>query len=261
MIFAVWLLLFFFILAAFIFHRCTRKYLNPYKLIMVFGKKGAGKTTLLTKLAVSHHRKGWKVYSTEPVPFAYLIAPEQIGFIQLDPDSVLLIDEVGMIYDNRNFKNFKPEVRDFFKLQRHYRIKCYMFSQTFDIDIKLRNLCDSMYLVTNRLRVFSWAKRIRRTTVLVEASGDAPSRIDENLEFEPFLLWPFGTRFLTFIPAWAKYFDSHGVPLLASASLRSCAGIPDPPTLRERIRSLPSCSADLVRRIKSINPPQWLRHR
>ena len=27
------------------------KYRNPYKLIMVFGKKGAGKTTFLTKLA------------------------------------------------------------------------------------------------------------------------------------------------------------------------------------------------------------------
>lgn len=29
----------------------TRKYLNPYKLYFIFGKKGAGKTTYETKLA------------------------------------------------------------------------------------------------------------------------------------------------------------------------------------------------------------------
>ncbi len=27
--------------------------------------------------------------------------------------SCIIVDEVGMIWDNRNFKNFKPEVRDF----------------------------------------------------------------------------------------------------------------------------------------------------
>lgn len=236
LIFTLWKILGIFIVVSVVFHFCTRKYLNPYKLIMVFGKKGSGKTTLLTKLAVQHYRKGWKVYSTEPVPYAYLVEPEQIGFIHFDPGSVLLIDEVGMIYDNRNYKQFKPEVRDFFKLQRHYKVKCYMFSQTFDIDVKLRNLCDSMYLVTNRLRVFSWAKRIRRTTVLVEASGDAPSRIDENLEFEPFLLWPFGTRFLTFIPHWSKLFDSHCVKPLRPAALALCPPPAVPLTFRERLR-------------------------
>ena len=49
-----------------------------------------------------------------------------IGFKQIPPNSVLLVDEVGMIWDNRQFKNFKPEVRDWFKLQRHYRVKVYL---------------------------------------------------------------------------------------------------------------------------------------
>ena len=33
------------------FSFATRKYLNPYKLYLVFGKKGSGKSTYLVKLA------------------------------------------------------------------------------------------------------------------------------------------------------------------------------------------------------------------
>lgn len=237
-----------FISLVLVWHFLTRKYLNPYKLIMVFGKKGSGKTTLLTKLAFTHHQKGWKVYSTEPVPYAHMIEPEEIGYVHLDPHSVLLIDEVGMIYDNRNYKQFKPEVRDFFKLQRHYKVKVYMFSQTFDIDVKLRNLCDHMYLVTNVLRVFSWAKKIRRTTVLVASTGESESRIAENLEFEPFIFWPFGSRFLTYIPHWSKFFDSHFTRPLRVRDFEQIPG----PERPQRLRVLKGGWGQSPQ----INPPQ-----
>ena len=36
----------------FVYFRCTQKYVNPYKLIFIFGKKGSGKSTLLTKYVV-----------------------------------------------------------------------------------------------------------------------------------------------------------------------------------------------------------------
>ena len=58
-----------------------------------------------------------------------------------------------MIWDNRHFKDFKPEVRDWFKLQRHYRVKVYLFSQTFDIDKKLRDLTDDMFLIEKKFRI------------------------------------------------------------------------------------------------------------
>lgn len=53
----------------FIFLLLTNKYTNPYKLIMIFGKKGSGKSTTLTKYAIQHVRKGWTVYSTERIPY------------------------------------------------------------------------------------------------------------------------------------------------------------------------------------------------
>ena len=191
-----------------VFHLLTRRYCNPYKLTMIFGKKGSGKSTLLTKLALSYQKKGIPVYSTEKIPGCFLISPDEIGYVELEPNSVLLVDEVGMIWDNRNFKNFKPEVRDWFKLQRHRKVRVYLFSQTFDIDKKIRDLTDEMYLVEKKFRVFSYAKRILKRTVLNKSTAESPSKIDEDLVFDSILLFWAGSRRFTFIPKYAGYFDS-----------------------------------------------------
>ena len=161
-----------FLILILIYHKLTFHYLNPYKLIFIFGKKGSGKSTLLTKMALSYQKKGRPVYSTEDIPGTYKIDYNDIGFTFFPPNAVIIIDEVGMIWDNRNFKNFKPEVRDYFKLQRHYKHTVILASQTFDVDIKIRNLADEMYLVDKKFRVFSYAKKILRKTVLVEATGN-----------------------------------------------------------------------------------------
>lgn len=207
----------FLIVVGVIFHFSTRKYLNPYKLYMVFGKKGSGKSTLMVRLAVDHvMKKGWTVYCTEAinVPGVRLFDVSDIGKKSFDSHSLVLVDEVGMIWDNRNFKKFATEVRDWFKLQRHYQCKVYLFSQSFDIDKKLRDLTDGLYLCNTVLRVFTWAKRIHRTVVLTQAEADRESRISENLEFDSILMWPFGGRILTYIPKYAHFFDSHCAPEL-----------------------------------------------
>ena len=198
----------------------TNPYTNPYKLIMIFGKKGSGKSTILTKYAIQYLKKGWTVYSTEHIPGVYYIPPGYIGKfmlkdynytpIDLDdyrglkrlllklrlkffphrPKILLLIDEVGMIYDNRHFKNFNDSVRDFFKLQRHYYVKCVMFSQTFDVDKKLRDLTDCMYLVKNFARVFCYGKKIRKYQNINNDSADGSGgKIVDDYEFEHFLLF------------------------------------------------------------------------
>lgn len=205
----VLMILFVFCLFLAIFTFFTRKYVNPYKLIMIFGKKGCGKTTYLTKIAYQHYKSGWTVFSTCKIPYAHIIDADIIGQYWLPEHSVLLVDEVGMIWDNRDFKNFKNSVRDWFKYQRHNRVKVYLFSQSFDIDKKLRDLCDGMFLLTNFMRVFSYGRKISKNFVLNKSTADSPSNIAENLEFEPFIFFFIGTRTLTFIPRWSKYFDSH----------------------------------------------------
>lgn len=195
----------------FLFLKLTNKYVNPYKLIMIFGKKGSGKTTTLTKIALKELKKKRKVYSTVEIPSTFLFDTNDIGTMTFEPNSTVLIDEVGMIWDNRDFKNFKPQVRDFFKYQRQYKLKIYLFSQTFDIDLKLRNLTDEMYLLSNCLRVFSVARRISKKITIKECA-DGTSTLSDTYEFYPLL---FGGLKFTFIPRYTSFYKSYDPKKLA----------------------------------------------
>lgn len=190
----------------------SRKFSNPYKLIMVFGKKGSGKSTLIAKLAKKYLKSGKTVYSNLElnIPGVRFFEVEEIGRFVFPEDSVVFIDEVGMIWDNRDFKKFRTDVRDYFKLQRHYKNKVYLFSQTFDIDIKLRNLTDYMFMVKNYGNVISIAHRISRKLVVVEPTADSEGRIADGYELQPLILQLLGMRiaYITWIPAWTKYFNS-----------------------------------------------------
>lgn len=210
------------------FHLATRKYLNPYKLIFVFAKKGQGKSTLLTKMALQHLKRGWDVYSTEPIPGCHLIAPEDIGYFEFPWHSLVVIDEIGMIWDNRNFKSFKPEVRDWFKLQRHRKIKVICASQSFDVDKKIRDLADDMLLLQKKFRVFSYGKRILKILDITEATGDSESRIVDNLKFDSIFWFWAGSRTLTFIPAWTKYFNTFSAPQLGAKDFPVVPPVPAP---------------------------------
>lgn len=188
----------------------TLKWRNKWKLILLFGKKGSGKSTYLAKMAMKYLSRGWNVYSNMPdmiIPGVRVFDIQHLGDFVPPENSLLLCDEVGMIWDNRDYRKFKPSVRDFFKLQRHYKVLVYLASQSFDIDKKLRDLTDSMILVINVLNVFSIGKTIRRTVTLTEPTSEAESRIAESLKFNPFWNWKY-----TYIPRWAKYFQSFKVP-------------------------------------------------
>lgn len=201
----------FFVCMLFMF--ITRKYDNPYKLIMVFGKKGSGKSTLIAKLSRRYVKKGYIVYSNIQLNIdgVRLFNVQDIGRRVFPEESIIFIDEVGMIWDNRDYKNFRNDVRDYFKLQRHYRNTVYLFSQTFDIDVKLRNLTDHMFMVKCYGNVFSVAHRISRKLVVVEPTGDSEGRIADGYELVPLWLQLVGLRiaYFTFIPRWTKYFNSY----------------------------------------------------
>lgn len=230
--FFLFLIVLFFIYLTFLFS-------NPHKLVMVFGKKGSGKTTLLTKLALSALRKGHPVYSTVDVPGCQKFDVEDVGKCSFPEGSYVFIDEVGMIWDNRDYKKFRTDVRDYFKLQRHYRNTVYLFSQTFDVDVKLRNLTDSMYLCTSYFGWLSMSRKIRRMITIVNPEGDSESRIADSMEFVPLWLSLFGAGSVkfTFIPRWARYFDSHEVKPLPLVSSTLCPPIPPRPSLRSSVLS------------------------
>lgn len=187
-----------------------RRYRNPWQLHMIFGKKGSGKSSYMIKLAYRYLKKGFVVYTNMEdcvIPGVRIINIKHIGDYVPEQHSLLLLDEVGMVWDNRDFKNFRTDVRDFFKLQRHYKVICYLASQTFDIDKKIRDLTDSMMLCTNLMTAWSLGRTISKRFVLTSPQGDSESRISEQLVFEKPWRWH-----LTYIPKYAKGYDSFQTP-------------------------------------------------
>lgn len=211
-----WLILFMIAVGMVYLVYCTIKFSNPYRLYMLFGKKGSGKTTFITKMAIKYMRQGRKVYSTVPVPGAYGFDPQKLGRLNFEPESVIFFDEAGILFDNRDFKNFSKDKTEYLKLMRHYRVTIYMFSQAFDIDKKIRDLTDYCYLVTNWFNVLSVARKISRRITIVHADsgGTGESHLADDMDFTPWFTIPFGGAIFTFIPAWTKYFNSFDcVPL------------------------------------------------
>lgn len=157
----------------------------------------------------------FKVYNADFLKI-YVIDPLDIGDFTPPNESLCLFDEVGMLWDNRDFKNFKTKTRDWFKLQRHYHCEVYLFSQTFDVDLKLRNLTDYMFMVNNYVNVFSVAHRIQRKLVVVEPTGESEGRIADGYEITPLIWQILGMRivYITWIPKWSQYFNSFETPKL-----------------------------------------------
>lgn len=192
------------------------KYRNPYKLYMVFGKKGSGKTTLMTKLALKAQKKGWKVYCDREIPGCYQFRTSDFGKIRFPENSLILVDEVGLVWDNRNFKNFPEHVKVYFKYQRQYKNTVYLFSQSFDVDKKIRDLTDHLYVVSNLLNCFSIARRVTKKITIVHAdrSSQGESKIADDYNLDSLLLAPFGSVRITYIPKYVKYFKSYDPPEL-----------------------------------------------
>lgn len=193
-----------------IYYLRYKKYINPYKLVMVFGKKGSGKTTFLIKQGIYYQKKGYAVYTNIDdctLPNIRIIDINDLGNFVPEQNSVLLLDEAGIIFDNRNWKRFTEEKRDFFKYQRHYKVICFLASQTYDIDSKLRDLCDSLILVQNIGIVYTLVRPIRKAITLTEAVAEGESRIAENLKFKSPLSWKIFKNI-----KYSRYFDSYVIP-------------------------------------------------
>lgn len=212
------------------------KYANPYRLYMVFGKKGSGKTTLMCKLALKYHKRGYLVYSNIDLPYARKFLPSSLGLQVPPPKSVILLDEVGLIWDNRDYAKFPVHVKQYFKYQRQYRHIVYLFSQSTDVDKKIRDLTDNLYLCTSPFPWLSVVRKIRRFVTLTQPDNDSEGRIADGLEFIPFwhIIFDPTCFSLTYIPRYAPYFKSYNPPP-APPSAFSDSLSPVPEKMRKKI--------------------------
>lgn len=185
---------------------------NPYKLEMVIAKKGGGKTTDIQKRTFDGLAKGWHVYSSAPVAGARHFNAKDMGISDLPPNSLVLIDEAGIIWHNRDFKNFGGDIKDYFKLQRHYKHKVVLYSQSWDVDKVLRELCDSIWIMKNYFGCYSISRRVIRSITVVSAKDmRGEGYIADDLHYDSLFFWWCGSVRFTFIPKYIPYFNSFDI--------------------------------------------------
>lgn len=188
-----------------------------------FGVPGSGKSTLLAKFAVkemSRIKKGKSKYKNVYTNF-YVAGCKQITYDDLEKmkvyDSLIILDEITLDADNRNFKSFPVGVRDFFILHRHLGCDIIYATQSYElVDKKIRQLTQELWYIASTVvpffKQFTIARRIYRTIKINEYTGD----LILGYRFCNLLELLFTSNIKTvFRPLYFRFFDSYDEGCLA----------------------------------------------
>lgn len=182
------------------------KFDNKCGIQIFFGLIGSGKTTIAASICKKALKRGIRVFSNMPIKGAYILKIEEIGHYDMD-DSILLIDEAGIDFDNRDYsKNFKDKKRlSWFKLVRHHHGAVFLFSQSWtDMDVKIRNLaCKYWYVHRSIIPFFVSACPVKKSFGINENE----KKPDDIYSIPHPLLRPFFEH-RVFGPLYWKLFDS-----------------------------------------------------
>lgn len=177
------------------------------------GLPGSGKTTLAAAFSRQCKRRKIPCYSNVPIIGAYKLDKSDIGKYDLS-GSVVIIDEAGLEYDNRDYSiQFKgqagKDALQFFKLVRHYRCQIIFLSQTLDFDVKLRSLAGLIYIVRRSLIPF--CSIMYKVSRVITVDEDSKQLVDA-FKMPSFLGCLFSPR--VFRPLYYRFFDSYECPPL-----------------------------------------------
>lgn len=201
-----------------------------------FGVPGCGKTTLATKKArkvnrqIKRDEKRVKLGLKRKCPYNYVLTNfdckdcykidfKDIGLYNIQ-NCCIILDELTIDADNREFKNFARSSVEGFIYHRHYFNDIYYYTQNYNaVDKKIRDLTHTLYFVKKSylpfLRHFTRARRIFRTIDINEHTKEIvngyrfPNLFELILDFIGILR--IGE--ICFRPFYYKDFDSFCQPL------------------------------------------------
>lgn len=141
-----------------------------------FGLPGCGKSTMLAKIARKEIKKirkgksGYKrVLSNYYIDGCFKVDYEDLQKYDLSY-SLILLDEITLDVDSRNFKSFNQQLKEFFILHRHEHIDIVYCSQQYDgVDKKIRDLTHELFYM-KKVGQLTWARCIYRKITIPEDS-------------------------------------------------------------------------------------------
>lgn len=179
---------------------------NPYTSELFIGHKGSGKTTHMAKTIQKYNKLGWKVFCNKSMPGSYFIETSDIGRYKFPPNSLVIVDEAGIYFNNRKWKELGMGVIKYMKLSRHEKNKLILYTQSsHEIDVSFMRVCDKLHLISNWKQVIGKVRHLKYKQVLIPASDTAEARITDDLvAINPLL----GGISFYLMPIYWKYFDS-----------------------------------------------------
>lgn len=185
----------------------------------IFGLPGQGKTTLLTKCCrrslagyapfpgMASHKVVFTNFECEG---AYKLDFDKLGLYNF-ADCLILIDEIMLFADTRNFKTFPEHLKKFFAKHRHSHIDIIWCSQYWDdCDKKIRVLTQRFYLLEKSVLFpcFSFVKPILRHM------GVDGAKMSDSYQLAAPVEW-----FPVYRPRYYRYFDSYDADPLPPVEL------------------------------------------
>lgn len=218
----------------------------------VFGLPRAGKTTFLTYLALKAlkgkslsvgHLK-WKkpigefapyerVFCNFPIEGTYKLDFDALGVYDFS-NSLILIDEIMLVCDSRDWKNFRSDLRNFLALHGHYKCDLVYCSQGYkDTDLRIRNLTERIFYIEK----FGEFTRIRP----IDKGFQIDEQINEGYTLAPQLSATYLRR-----KKYYRYFNSFDAPAM-----------PENPALFWDAQTQPESNVlnDLVKKVKRFFSP------
>ena len=194
--------------------RCKKKlskYLKADNCVTLYiGLPRSGKTTFIAYLTNLCNVCNYPVYCNIPVEGALPFSKDDIGKYDMS-NALILLDEAGIMYDNRGFKDaFTEESLTFLKLIGHYRSRIMLFSQSMDIDVKWVRMSKDIYFIRRSLiPEFTSIIRVNR---ILDVNPDTHKIEDFYEKKSGILKRIFHFRF--YRKPYYKMFDSYDAPKL-----------------------------------------------
>lgn len=175
--------------------------------IGVFGLPGQGKTSFLTKVAQLNLRgKSFmgipvhdRVFTNFECKGCYKLDFDKLGIYHYE-NALILIDEIMLLADSRDFKTFPEHLKYFFSHHRHFGCTVLFCSQYWsDCDKRIRGVTDRYYLISaSSFFPVSYIKPIIRDFTVDHGV------ITDGYNLAPPISWKFVYR-----PHWYTFFDSY----------------------------------------------------